>query len=730
MNDSIATDNVQTAEAPLILVVEDNPVEQALVSRILRNAQFRVVAVDCGSAVLELVLKHNPDLVLLDALLPDIDGFDVCRLLRDHPRSCFTPVVMLTGLDDVNSIDRAYEAGATDFFTKPINHSLLVHRLRYLLRARRTMDELRLSRQSLASAQRVARLGHWELNIDKHRSTISDEMCQLYQLDASRVGGDYRALLAACHPDDQPALRRAIRNAIENDIGSRVEHRVLYRDGSERVMEMHLAVLPDDNGSRHLLGISMDVTARKETEREILRLAYFDRLTGLPNRSLLELILDQEIPRAHLGGQCVVLLFIDLDLFSRVNNAMGHSAGDAVLRQVATRLSRLFEAPASQVLLERLSLSMELSGGWHGALVARLGADIFAVLATGPLGSDALTAALASRVQQLFQQPFLYRGQEVFVTASLGLSCSDSASCPAETLLQQSDMALREAKSQGRNDIRQYHRGLVTQVSTQMSIQTDLRKALRQGEFQVYYQPKLAVASGRVTGFEALIRWQHPQRGQISPDQFITVAEETGQIVDIGRWVLQASCYQFRQWLEQSLVGGRVAVNISARQFREPNLVDMVMGALAQAGLDPRYLELEITEGVLMSAPNASDVVAELRRCGISIALDDFGTGFSSLAYLTRFPIDTLKIDRCFVHDITHESEQAAIVTAVTSLSHRLNLKVVAEGVETDAEYQVVDELSCDEVQGFRVCKPLTALEAGQWLRARTAQAQSRRSVT
>jgi EAL domain-containing protein (putative c-di-GMP-specific phosphodiesterase class I) len=264
-----------------------------------------------------------------------------------------------------------------------------------------------------------------------------------------------------------------------------------------------------------------------------------------------------------------------------------------------------------------------------------------------------------------------------------------------------------------------------------MSIQSDLRKALRQGEFQVYYQPKLTVAGGRVTGFEALIRWQHPQRGQISPAQFITVAEETGQIVDIGRWVLQASCFQFRQWLEKSLVGGRIAVNISARQFREPNLVAMVLGALEQSGLAPEYLELEITEGVLMSAPEANEVVAELRRNGISIALDDFGTGFSSLAYLTRFPIDTLKIDRCFVHDITHESEQAAIVTAVTSLSHRLNLKVVAEGVETDSELQVVDELSCDEIQGYLVCQPLPATEMEQWLRTRaTPAARSMWSAT
>ncbi len=708
------------ADLPLILVVEDNPVEQALVSRILRNAGFAVIAVDCGEPVVAMVAAHNPDMVLLDALLPDIDGFAVCRALREQPLARFIPVVMLTGLDDVTSIDRAYEVGATDFLTKPINHSLLVHRIRYLLRARDTLEQLRLSRQSLASAQRVAKLGHWELDIERGRLTFSEEMAQLYRLPADGSAG-LDELLAACHSEDRPALTRAIDAAIDTDTGARVDHRVVSNGNGERVLEMHLAVLPDAQGARHLLGISMDITARKESEREILRLAYFDRLTGLPNRSLLELILDQEIPRAHQGGGSIAILYIDLDLFSRVNNAMGHSAGDAVLRQVATRLNRLVEAPSPQSLLERLSLSMELSGDLPAGLVARLGADIFVLLLNRSQGAAQQALAWAAQVRQVFAQPFLYRGQEVFITASLGFSHSDCADCPAETLLQQGDMALRDAKAHGRNDVREFHRSLVTQVSTQMSIQSDLRKALRLGEFEVYYQPKLTLKNQRVDGFEELIRWQHPQRGQISPAQFITVAEETGQIVEIGRWVLQAACYQFRQWVEQGLVGGRIAVNISARQFRETNLIDMVLGVLEQTGLAPQFLELEITEGILMSDPRADAVVAQLREAGISIALDDFGTGYSSLAYLTRFPIDTLKIDRCFIRELTHESEQAAIVTALTTLSHRLNVKVVAEGVETEAELQVIEDLACDEVQGFLVCKPQPAAAIEHWLNSLSA---------
>ncbi len=702
--------------APVILVVEDNPVERALITRILSLADFVVIDVDCGEAAIREATTAEPDLILLDALLPDIDGFDVCAHLQTQPRSRFIPVVMLTGLDDVASIDRAYEAGATDFITKPINHALLVHRIRYLLRANSLFEELRLSRKSLATAQRIAKLGHWEFNIDKNRVSISDELYQLYSIMPQKGVSDFRCILDVVHPDDRPALEEAIAAAIEREEVGRVEHRVQFADGSERVMEMHLAVVPDEDATRHLLGISIDISARKESEREVLRLAYFDRLTGLPNRSLLELILDQEIPRAHLAGCRVALICIDLDLFSRVNNAMGHGAGDAVLRQVAMRLARLVETPSSQSMLEKLSLTIDISGDFGSEMVGRLGADTFALIITGDDVRQA-AYAMAQLVRQQFQQAFLYRGQEIFVTASLGFSCSHDANCPAEMLLQQADMALREAKREARADVREYHGDLVTQVAAQMSIQSDMRNALRRGEFVVYYQPKIAVRDGEVTGFEALIRWQHPLRGQVSPQEFINVAEETGQIVEIGRAVLQTACYQFRQWLDQRLITGRIAVNISARQFRDPHLAERVLTVLEQSGLPPENLQLEITESVLMSDPRAHAVIEKLRTHGISIALDDFGTGYSSLSYLTHFPIDTLKIDRCFVSNIAYESEQAAIVTAVSTLSHRLNMKVIAEGVESESELQIITDLGCDEVQGYLVCKPLSATDMERWLK-------------
>lgn len=712
---------VSSSDLPIVLVVEDNPVERQLASKILRNANFEVIAVDCGEAVLDAVVNYQPDIILLDALLPDIDGFDVCQHLRAHPQGVYIPVIMLTGLHDVSSINRAYEAGATDFFTKPINHSLLVHRIKYLLRARLIMDQLRMSKQSLASAQQVAKMGHWELHVEKNRFQVSEEMLRLYRLDGARDDASIAVFLQRCHPDDRQHLEDSLKASVRDLCEARVEHRIVFDDGTERYLEVHTTVMQvEGDGSTHILGISIDVTERKESEREILRLAYCDRLTGLPNRSLLENFLEQAIPRSHLHGGAMAILGIDLDLFNRINNSMGHSAGDAVLQQLTQRLNNLVSCADVSLYLERLSLSMDsVLDNVATNMVSRLAADNFIIAMTGADQNSGEVERFAERVKASFQQPFLYRGQELFVTASIGIAYSELASSPPESLLQKADVAMHEAKTQGRNEIREYSGDLVTKVSSHLLIQNDLRKALQNGEFQLFYQPKISTRDFSVKGFEALIRWVHPVKGLVPPDQFITVAEDTGQIVDIGRWVVETACKQNKQWLDEGLVNVRVAVNVSARQFKEGNLFEVIESALASAGLKEENLELEMTEGVLMSDPNTSDILSELRARGVAISLDDFGTGYSSLSYITRFPIDTIKIDRCFVQDITLDSEKAAIVSAVSNLSHGLNFNVVAEGVETAAELDVIRQLRCDEVQGYYYCQPMAAQDITEWLRNR-----------
>ena len=705
---------------PTILIVEDNPVERQLIGKILRNADFDTIAVGCGDVVLETVINCSPDLILLDALLPDIDGFEVCQRLRAHSKGLYIPLIMLTGLDDVESIDRAYEVGATDFFTKPINSSLLVHRIRNLLRARVIMDQLRVSKQSLASAQSVARLGHWEVDIEKGDFSASEELYRLYGFPPGYQKNDHRVIVDRCHPEDYAWVEREIKAAIFEQREARLEHRIVLGDGSVRYLEVHLQTVQDEgDNSSHILGLSMDVSDRKESEKEILRLSYFDRLTGLPNRSLLDLVLNQAIPKAHMQGMCTGVLALDLDLFNRVNNSMGHAAGDVVLEQLTTRLTAILNCIDNAATLARLSTKTEILNPDDRDVLARLAADTFIIILPLIDRESDTVLRFAKKVKASFQRPFSYRGQELFVTASVGIAYSESGGSDAETMIQQADLALHDAKTEGRNEIRQYRGDLVAKVSNHLSIQGDLRKALQNGEFQVFYQPKIRLKDGAVSGFEALVRWYHPVKGMIPPDQFISIAEDTGQIVALGEWVLKTACRQNQRWIDEGLVDSKIAVNVAARQFKETGIVDKVFAILDETGLSPDRLELEMTEGVLMSDPKTGDLVAQLRERGVSIALDDFGTGYSSLSYITRFPIDTIKIDRCFIMDITLKSEKAAIVSAVTNLSHTLEFNVVAEGVETEDELAVIKSLGCDEVQGYYYCRPMSAADICDWLKER-----------
>lgn len=708
--------NFDPQEKEKILVVEDNPVENLLVSKILKNSSFDVLSVDCGSDVLDAVVGYRPDLILLDALMPDIDGFDVCELLRAHPYGKYVPVIMLTGLDDMASINRAYNAGATDFFTKPINSSMLIHRIRYLLRARQIMDQLRLSEESLASAQRAAKMAHWKYDLKKRVFNITEEVCQLYYLNKNYQLTDKNLLMDRCHPDDKAVLNSNVLGCLRDQTEARVEHRVISDDGKVRFLEVHLSVMKGIEGeSTHLLGLSIDITERKESEQQILRLAYCDRLTNLPNRYLLELYLDQAIPAAHMQGKAVSLLGIDLDLFNRINNSMGHSAGDEVLVQLSERLMKIQGCKDASVFLDAVA-SQSILGDGSSGMVAHLAADNFVIVLPNVDRSSGEAVSIANIIKTSFQMPFIYRGQEIFITASIGITYSESGSTLAATMLQQADLAVHEAKTHGYNVVMSYSVDLVSKLSQHLAIQSDLRKALKNEEFQMYFQPKISLADGSVTGFETLVRWIHPEKGMIPPDQFITIAEETGQIVELGRWVLESSCRQNQQWIEEGLINVRVAVNVAARQFKEGNLVSVVDSVLRITGMSEDNLELEITESALISDPNTSDHMAELRARGVTMALDDFGTGYSSLSYITRFPIDTIKIDRSFIQDITLDSEQAAIVSAVTFLSHELGYKVIAEGVETDAELEVVKALHCDEVQGYYYCRPMPASEITQWL--------------
>lgn len=442
------------------------------------------------------------------------------------------------------------------------------------------------------------------------------------------------------------------------------------------------------------------VAARTEkleaANRQLRHLATHDALTGLPNRVLLDDRLAQAVAHANRDGQPFAALVVDLDRFKLINDSLGHRAGDAVLDEISRRLG---------------SVVRDID------TVARTGGDEFiVVISPSAVPEDAV--AIAHRARDALRAPMRVSGVELHVTCSIGVAYYPTDATSADSLITRADAAMYCAKQRGRNNVQCFAQGMDSVTLGRVSLESDLHAAINAGQFELHYQPKPETESGDVHGAEALIRWRHPQRGLIQPDQFIPLAEECGLINEIGAWVLREACRQCAEWQRNGLPALRVAVNVAATQFRRGDLLDVIRGALAAAALEPRFLEIELTESAVMTNPEESAVILEeLSRMGVLVSVDDFGTGYSSINYLRRFPIDKLKIDRSFVRDLDCEVD-ASIVQAIISLAHSLKLKVVAEGVETPVQLQFLRSLGCDQYQGFHFSPPLPALEFAELLRA------------
>ena len=458
---------------------------------------------------------------------------------------------------------------------------------------------------------------------------------------------------------------------------------------------------PDPEDAK-LLALTADLTKivleRKHAESRLEYLAHFDELTGLPNRTLFRDRLSHAMNRAARSSELLGVMFLDLDRFKTVNDTLGHAEGDKLLRDVASRLEACMR---------------------EGDTVARLGGDEFTVILEG-LSSPTDAAMVAKKIIDGLAPPFLLGESEIFVTTSIGISIFPLDGVDLDVLLKNTDTAMYSAKESGRNNFQFFTQALNAKTHGRLEMESELRHALEREQFVIYYQPKVSLDDGEVMGMEALIRWEHPERGIVSPVEFIPLLEETGLINPVGRWLLQTACVQTRRWLDMGLPPLRIAVNVSPRQFLHNDLVADVTQALEVSGLEADWLELEITESLLMQNPDyAASVMEKIRSLGVlRIDIDDFGTGYSSLSYLKRFPIHTVKIDASFVRDILVDKEDSAIVQAVIAMSHSLGLQVIAEGVETQKQYEVLRELGCDAIQGYLVGRPMPAHDFERWIGA------------
>jgi diguanylate cyclase (GGDEF)-like protein len=479
------------------------------------------------------------------------------------------------------------------------------------------------------------------------------------------------------------------------------EHNVVLRnyhkDGSELWNDFYIAPVRDESGMvTHFVAALYDITSMKRYEAELEFQASRDTLTGLINRHMLRHHLEQAIGAAERQKQALWVVFVDLDRFKFVNDTLGHKAGDTLLRTVAGRLRAAVR---------------------EADTVARLGGDEFIMILPE---QDELTLDTRSlqRIMDAVAAPVTLGGHTLFMTCSIGVACYPNDGTDGETLIKHADIAMYRGKQTGRNNFQFYTPAMNEQALERLRIEGDLRNALDHGEFLLHYQPKVDLASGRVVGSEALIRWLHPQLGMVSPARFIGLAEETGLILPIGAWVLRTACTQCRQWQLAGHDDISVSVNLSVGQFLQKDLVSSIADVLADTGLPPASLEIELTESLMMTdVEHAIGILAGMKKLGIRLSIDDFGTGYSSLAYLKRFPIDVLKIDRSFVRDITIDADDAAITASIISLARHLKLRVIAEGVETDEQLDYLRHYGCDEIQGYLFSPPVAAEKFEQILR-------------
>jgi diguanylate cyclase (GGDEF)-like protein/PAS domain S-box-containing protein len=462
------------------------------------------------------------------------------------------------------------------------------------------------------------------------------------------------------------------------------------KDGSSIWVEQRLSLLRDDNGRIvSVEGIARDVSERKAAEERLERQALHDELTALPNRRLLRDRISQALARAERDSCLVAVVFLDLDRFKLINDSWGHAEGDRVLTSIAERLRSVARGSDT---------------------VARFGGDEFVVVLEGIVSSDDVAGYL-DRLTTEVQRPIVLETNEVVVNASLGIAFGGAGDTP-EALLRDADAAMYKAKAQGRSRTEIATKAVHTEAQSRLSTELALRRAITRDEFDVLYQPVIAVDGGALVGVEALVRWRRPEHGLVAPDAFIGIAEDTGLIRPLGAWVLHQACRQLHHWRRIGLKGGVVSVNLSGRQLSSPDLVGNVLGAIAAAGIDPSQLSFEITESVLMDdVERSAQVLRSLKDIGVGLAIDDFGTGYSSLSYLERFPVDSLKIDRSFISGLGSEAADTAIVSAVTALGHALGLVVTAEGVETAEQLAILADFECDAAQGYLFARPIPPAE-------------------
>jgi len=687
--------NSQTSR---LLVVDDNEMNRDMLARRLERKGYEIVAVGSARQLLQRVKDTPVDLVLLDIEMPEISGLDALKTLREAYSPIELPIIMVTAKNQSDDVVKALDLGANDYVTKPIDFAVALARIGTQLSHKRAQEALRESEERYALAARGANDGLWDWDLEANTVYFSPRWKTMLGYEDGEIQDKPEEWLSRIHDADRDRVKEEIAaHQKASTLHFESEHRVLHKDGTFRwMLSRGLAVHDASGKALRMAGWQTDVTEGKVS----------DPLTGLPNRLLFTDRLGRLIKHAKRRKDYQFsVLFLDLDGFKMINDSLGHLVGDQLLMGVATRLEKCLRATDTVARLGQ------------GCIVARLGGDEFTILLDDLKDANDARQA-ADRLMKAVTAPFILDGKEVFTSVSIGIALSNSSYDEPEEILRDADTAMYRAKSLGKARYEIFDADMRASVMARLQLEMDLRRALERGEFSNFYQPIVSLATGEIVGFEALLRWEHPTRGQLSPQEFISVAEETGFIRELGWWNLREACRQMSEWRTKydAYSDLTMSVNLSPKQFLQPNLLEDIQSLLLELGLPPTALKLELTESTVMGDPSSAiEMLEQIKAFGISLAIDDFGTGYSSLSYLHRFPLDTLKIDRSFISGMGDGKENggAEIARTILPMASNLHLDVVAEGVETSEQVAMLKKLHCKYGQGYYFSKPLSADEAG-----------------
>ncbi|NJD07599.1 MAG: EAL domain-containing protein [Methylococcaceae bacterium] len=673
-----------TLPTPTALVADDDETLRILLCQALANWGFDVMAARDGREAQELAGKRLPDVIFMDLMMPVLDGYQASRAIRQLSDGLDIPIIVVTGHEDLESIETAYEAGVTDFITKPINWALLKHRLQFVLRASRVRRELRASEQRYALAAQGANDGLWDWDLVHSNMHYSLRWKQMLGLENQAVSEDPSEWFRRVHPDDLPRLQNELEIHLSGQSGHfENEHRMIATDGSYHWMLCRGLAVRDDCGQPvRMAGSNSDITRRKAAEAQLAHDASHDALTGLPNRMLFTDRLQHAIGMAQRRPDyAFAVLFMDIDRFKVINDSLGHRIGDQVILVVAARISACTR---------------------DNATLARLGGDEFTLL-IHDIGGPELVTELIDRIQNAVAEPLRVDSHDLRPSLSIGVAFSSDNYQSADEMLRDSDTAMYRAKKMGKGHFAFFDGEMHMQALNTLLIEAELRTGLATGQFILRYQPIVCMGSLRTVGVEALLRWQHPQRGELVPADFLSSAEDSGLIVPLGRWVLREACRQMKAWEQAVELADDwfVSINCSSREFAQPSFVSDLEKSLAESRLSAARLRIEITEQVIAANRRLAEAkLREIRGLGIRIGIDDFGSASSTLNGLENLPIDYLKIDRSFLHAPDRAHDRFELMKAVVDLVHKLEMSVVGEGNETGDEVARLKRLSCEFGQG------------------------------